>query len=265
MCKLSYQLLVATMNQDSFNLFDQMNLDSNAIIINQCDRNEYLCKEINGHEVNMYSFAERGVGLSRNTALMRATADIIEFADDDMIFVEGYKDLVIEEFNNHPEADAILFSLESQNPERPLLKISRFEKISKFRALKYGCARLAIRREKVIYNNLAFSLLFGGGARYGSGEDTIFLQHCVNAGLKIYCSPVKVADVKQDSSSWFNGFDNKYYKDKGALFAAALPKLCYLYAVVSVFKMKDINHSKSQIFRLLLDGIMDYKKHQRGD
>ena len=33
---------------------------------------------------------ERGIGLSRNTALMRATADIILFADEDVTYKDGY-------------------------------------------------------------------------------------------------------------------------------------------------------------------------------
>ena len=264
MCnKLSYQLLVSTMHQNNFNIYDQMNLNSDVIIVNQHNYNK--CESITKDDNNivMYSFNERGIGLSRNTAMMRSTADILEFADDDMIFVDDYKDKVIREFENHPEADAILFSLESLNKERPLLKIKSFSRVNKFTALKYGCARLAIRREKALYNNLSFSLLFGGGAKYGSGEDTVFLQDCIRAGLKIYCSPIKVADVRQETSTWFDGYTEKYYLDKGALFAAALPKLCYIYALISVIKLHSNNFSKIDILKLYIQGIRLFKNYQK--
>ena len=40
------------------------------------------------------SFTERGVGLSRNNALMRASADICLFADDDIIYENNYKEIL---------------------------------------------------------------------------------------------------------------------------------------------------------------------------
>ncbi len=259
---MNYQLLVATINQNDNRLFDEMNIHSDAIIVNQCDRHDMLLMSKNDFQVQMYSFAERGVGLSRNTAMMRATADIIEFADDDMIFTDNHREDVLREFENHPEADAILFSVVSLNPDRPLLKINKFSRVSKIEALKYGCARLAVRREKIIYNNLSFSLLFGGGALYGSGEDTIFLQDCIRAGLKIYKSPIKVADVKQESSTWFHGRTAKFYVDKGALFAAALPNLCYAYAFITAMKSKSKDYNKAKVLKMYLQGILEFKSKQ---
>lgn len=261
---MTYQVLVSTMNQNNSHKFEEMNLSSDAIIVNQGENDSVISIQKGKYELKFYSFNERGVGLSRNTAMMRAQADIIQFADDDMIFTDTYREDVINEFKSHPEADAILFSIESLNPERPLLKIERFRRVRKIEALKYGCARLAIRREKVIYNNLSFSLLFGGGALYGSGEDTLFLQDCIRSGIKIYKSPVKVADVRQDSSTWFSGYNEKYYRDKGALFAAALPNLCYSYALINAIKSKSSNHRKLQIFQLYVCGIKEYKKKKKG-
>ena len=77
----------------------------------------------------------------------------------------------------------------------------------------------------------------------------MFLQDCIRAGLKIYRSPIKVADVKQESSSWFEGYTEKYYVDKGALFAAALPRLCYIYALISAIKTNSNNFNKNEIFK----------------
>lgn len=260
MCDLSYQVLVSTMNQEGFNLYELMNLSSDAIMINQCDQNTYENITLNNNNVKIYSFNERGIGLSRNSALMRATADIIEFADDDMIFVDGYQELVLKEFEKHPEADAILFSVKSLNDKRPLLTINRFNRVRRLEALKYGCARLAVRREKILYSNISFSLLFGGGAKYGCGEDTIFLQDCLKAGLKIYKSPLLVAYVKQDSSSWFNGYTDKYYKDKGNLFAAIFPYFCYIYAILTALKnSKKIIDSIYKI-KLYFEGIKEFKR-----
>ena len=261
---MKHQLLVSTMNQTDDSIYKQMNLHTDAIVVNQTNYNGLDTISKDQYILKMYHFRERGVGLSRNSAMMRAEGEIVQFADDDMIFTDTHREDVIREFDNHPEADAILFSVESLNPERPLLKINKFARVSKLEALKYGCARLAIRRERVLYNNLSFSLLFGGGARYGSGEDTIFLQDCIRAGIKIYKSPVKIADVRQEISSWFTGYTEKYYVDKGALFAAALPKLCYAYALLSANKGALVGYSWGKTLKLFYKGIYEYKRKQKG-
>lgn len=261
---MTYQLLISTMHRTDDTILEKMRICSDAIVINQCDYFDKKNIEHNGHQIMFFSFDERGVGLSRNSAMMRATADIIEFADDDMIFTDSYREVVLREFEAHPEADAILFSVESLNPERPLLKIHKFARVRRREALKYGCARLAIRREKVLYNNIAFSLLFGGGAKYGSGEDTLFLQDCLRAGLRIYKSPVKVADITQEDSTWFHGYTEKYFTDKGALFAAAMPKMCYAYALATAMCSSIPGFGKLTVFRLYVKGARNFKKTQSG-
>ena len=258
---MKYQLLVSTMNQTDAKIADEMRIDSSAIIINQADRTTYDCISNDHNKIDIYTFAERGVGLSRNSALMRAEAEIIEFADDDMIFVKNYEQLVVAEFEAHPEADAIIFSIESLNPDRPCHHINGFSRVRRLDARKYGCARIAVRREKLLYHNIYFSLLFGGGTKYGAGEDTLFIKAMMDAGLKIYKSPIKVADVKQDGSSWFNGYNEKYYFDKGALMAAMYPTLCGIVAVVmacvhSKLHLRQFNY----LFRTYRKGIKNYRE-----
>ena len=260
---MTYQLLVSTMNCRDWKICENMGIQSDAIIINQSDFTGQERRVINGKTISLLSFEERGVGLSRNNALMRASADIVEFADDDMIMVDGYEKLVLDEFKKHPNADAILFSIDSLNSERPLLNIDSFQRVNRIGALKYGGSRLAVRREKVLYNNICFSLLFGGGAVYGSGEDTLFLQDLIKSGLRVYKSPVKIADVKQETSSWFNGYTDKYFFDKGALFAAVFPYGCYIYALLSAIKNRKNAKSACKIIKLYAQGIRAYKQLER--
>ena len=75
------QVLVATMHQTDYSLLEKMNIQTDAIVVNQCDENKIEEFEYNGHKIKWLSLKERGVGLSRNTALMRADADILLFAD----------------------------------------------------------------------------------------------------------------------------------------------------------------------------------------
>lgn len=76
---MTLQVLVVTMHQTDHSLLEKMNIQSDAIVVNQCSRNEVEWFMYNGHQILWMSLNERGIGLSRNTALMRATADIILF------------------------------------------------------------------------------------------------------------------------------------------------------------------------------------------
>ena len=108
---MKVQVLVATMHQTDHSLPARMGLQTDAIIANQCDLNNVEEFDFQGHIMKMFSFAERGVGLNRNNALMRADGDICLFADDDMVYVDKYADIVRRSFEHLPDADVIFFNL----------------------------------------------------------------------------------------------------------------------------------------------------------
>ena len=187
---MKVEVLVSTVNAKPRELIEKMKIDSDAIIINQCDHIGYEEIKSNDNIIKIYSFAERGVGLSRNNALMRATGDIILFADDDEIFEDNYKEKIIEEFDNNKNADMIVFNIEGNSVNRKIAKISKSKRIHKYNCLRYGAVRFAVRLNSVRKRNILFSLLFGGGAKYGSGEDSVFIYDCLSKGMKIFSSPV---------------------------------------------------------------------------
>ena len=90
---MKVQLLISAMHANPKELIEKMNVSSDAVLVNQCDENGYesfTVKDESGadREIRAYSFFERGVGLSRNNALLRADKDISMFSDDDIIYVK---------------------------------------------------------------------------------------------------------------------------------------------------------------------------------
>ena len=83
---MKLEILVSAVNEDVDTLAERMNLQADAIIVNQCGENTYREYTYQEHRIRCYSFAERGVGLSRNNCLMRAQGDICLFADEDIIY-----------------------------------------------------------------------------------------------------------------------------------------------------------------------------------
>jgi hypothetical protein len=73
---MDIEVLVSTMHRSDTDLIKKMNLQTDAIIINQTDKVDYEEISHNNKKVRFFSFNERGVGLSRNSALMRSVGDI---------------------------------------------------------------------------------------------------------------------------------------------------------------------------------------------
>ena len=58
---MKVQVLASVMNQSFDTIVNKMRLDSDAVIINQCDRLGMEEKEYNGHILRFFSFPDRGI------------------------------------------------------------------------------------------------------------------------------------------------------------------------------------------------------------
>lgn len=214
---MKVQVLVATMNQRDHSLPERMHLETDAIISNQCDRNEVETFDYCGHCMKMYSFAERGVGLNRNNALMRADGDICLFADDDIVYKDHYKETVIRAFERLPDADVILFNLEEEEATRYINQNT--VRIRWYNYLRYGTPRIAMKLRSIRINGIFFNQCFGGGTEHRRGEDNLFLTECLRKSLKIYAVPeyiAKLTDVRKSTCE--KAHDDQYFHDTGVLY-----------------------------------------------
>lgn len=245
---MTVQILVSTMNQKDHQLVKKMNLFSDAIVINQCEKTGKDVFFYKGHRIEWYDCNERGIGLSRNTALMRSKADICVFADDDMVYNSNSLDNVISAFNRNPKADLIIFNIDSPKA----YKNTKTIRLHTWNAYKYGTVRIAVKRESVENKRICFSLLFGGGAKYSCGEDTLFLRDCLNRKLRLFAVPEILGDNIEGKSTWFTGFNKKFFVDKGILYLAMNSWLAPLYCIKYVLQHgKAFKHEASRLQALL--------------
>ena len=263
---MTLQVLVSCVKQNIKTQAEVMNLESDAIIINQSDESDYCEYDHSGHRIRCYSFNERGVGLSRNKALERATADIILFSDEDIRYEKGYAETVIREFEKHPNADMLLFNIDVVK-ERRTYHIEKEHRVSFKNCGRYPTYSFALRREKLIASGIKFNLNYGGGARYGCGEDSLFIMDCVKNRFKIYALPVTIGREEFRPSTWFNGYNEKYFFDKGALYVPLYGVLAkplairWLLAHRKVFfadRSQDINTWK-QAYKIMKKGMKEVK------
>lgn len=214
---MTLELLVAAMNREPRELAEEMQIDSDAIIVSQGDRYGYEELMWKNHRIRYFAMAERGVGLSRNHSLLRAEADISLFADEDIVYEPDYEKSVLEAFAAHPEADMLLFNVQAM-PGRETYHTDCFGRVRWYNCGRYPTYSFAVRTERIHQKNITFSLLFGGGARYSNGEDSLFIRDCLKAGLKVYKVPVNIGHERVRESTWFTGYNTKFFTDRGVLY-----------------------------------------------
>ncbi len=227
---MKVQVLASVMNQDLNEIADRMRLDSDAVIINQCDRLGYEETERNGHIFRFYSFPDRGIGRSRNEAILRSTGDICVFSDQDIVYEPGYGEMIAEEFRLNSDADMILFNVTIKESRRTYC-ITERKRVRWYNCGRYGAVSFAVRRESLLSSGVTFSLLFGGGAKYSSGEDSLFLKEFISKGYKVYTAPVTIGREEAEESTWFTGYNEKFFHDRGVLYRYLYGRLARVMAL----------------------------------
>ena len=223
---MTVQVLASVMNEEPMALIRRMGLDSDGVIITLCDR--VGAEEIHsgGHWVGFCSLPDSGVGRSRNEAILRAEGDICLFSDGDIVYEPGYAQAVEAEFLRRQNADMILFNVTVEEARRTY-HITRRKRVRWYNCGRYGAVSFAVRRDSLLASGVMFSLLFGGGAKYGSGEDSLFLKEFMDKGFSVYTAPVTIAREEAGESTWFKGYNEKFFRDKGVLYRFLYGRLAW--------------------------------------
>ena len=229
---MKLQVLVATMQQKDFSLPVKMNIRCDAIIANQAGGEKIVKQQTEYGAWKMITTPTRGVGLNRNIALMASEADVVLFADDDMAYRDEMPEVVCRAFEELPQADVLIFGIDIvKNGQIIEKRRSRTRRLHVWNVMRYGTVRVAARRRALLQKNITFHQSFGGGCAFGSGEDSLFLKSCLDAGLKIYSHKETLGSSSKDVSSWFVGYNDKYFYDKGVLIRSLFPRCAYLMAL----------------------------------
>ncbi|MEG1836448.1 MAG: hypothetical protein RRZ70_02660 [Synergistaceae bacterium] len=234
---MTIDVLVATLYPEVEELIAKMKIQSNAIVCSQCA--SFVKREIDfhGYKVANLCFDETGVGLNRNNALMRSKADVCLLADDDVVYRDGYPEIIKKSFNDNPTADILIFNLANKTSGYNYSK----KKVNFLNFMRYGAVQIAFKRKPVSYAGIFFNTNFGGGTQHCSGEDTLFLADCLKAGLKVIALPIEIGTLTETRpSTWFEGFNKKYFFDKGVFFATLSPKLSKILCLQLLIRHKEM-------------------------
>ena len=209
-----FEILCVTMHQKDFSKIKDMNINSDVIFANQAKSMSYEEIDFEGHTAKLVTTNTRGVGINRNLALMYANADICLFADDDVRYVDNLEEIVTNEFKNHPDADIFIFNFETDSKKRKQKIYNKTKKCNKLTRMPWAGYRIAVKLSSVRKANIWFTTLFGGGCIFPAGEDSMWLNDAKKKGLKFYVSKEIIGNVSFDESTWFTGFDEKFFYAK---------------------------------------------------
>ena len=231
---MKVQVLVSVVEREPRGLVEEMGIETDAIIVNQCDHYGVENFDYNGQKIRAFHMAERGVGLSRNTALMRADGDICLFSDQDIVYEAGYEQKILKAFEKCPDADMIVFNIEI-GEERKTYHNTEVKRVRWYNCGRYGAVGFAVKREKLFEAGVTFSLLFGGGAKYSAGEDSLFLKEFMDKGYRVYTSPEVIGREREGDSTWFSGYHEKFFFDRGVLYHFLYGHLAKLWGLRFLF------------------------------
>lgn len=261
--KRNLEVLISSLEKDPEDLISRMNLECDAVLVNQGNSEEkYEFETADGHKVKVTGSRERGVGRSRNMALDGADSEIVLFSDDDIVYSKGYADRVLKAFDSEPGADIIMFNVNVREDRRTYF-INRRRNIRKWNVGRYPAYAAAARLDSIRKAGVRFSLLFGGGAEYSCGEDSLFFMDCLKAGLRIKAVPDVIGQEEARESTWFHGYNDKFFIDRGVLFCFLYGRLAPVWAVRFVLAKKKLysgSVSPHDAYALIKKGIKQGRK-----
>jgi hypothetical protein len=173
-----------------------------------------------------------------------------------LIYNDDYEQIITKEFDNDSTLDVVAFSVRGIEGEfKKYRKNSR--RVNFLSSMKISSVEIAFKRQKIMDNSILFDERFGAGAKYYMGEESIFLIECLRKGLKIKYTHKYIADLHIGESNWFEGYNERYFFDKGAVFTAMSRLLAIPYIFQFAIRKYNIyseDLSMVETIRLMLKG-----------
>lgn len=254
---LKFEILLSCMNLGDEDIISRSKITSDTLIVNQCGEDGYREYNRGGSLIRIFSVNDRGLTKSRNFAIGHSEANICLLCDDDEVFLDGCEEKIVTAYKKLPDADIIIFDIENH----PAKWGKSIKKLGYRDIMSVSSWQISFRRESLLKAGVRFDENMGAGTQNGAEEEFKFLSDCRKAGLNIYYYPAVIASVAQEQSTWFSGFDEKFFINRGntTRYIMGLP-LSVAYAFYYAFaKRKKISADMkwTRAFRLTLKGIRE--------
>ena len=204
-------------------------------------------------------------GRSRNHAIDKADRDICLFSDEDIVYTDDYAEKITQAFEANPGADMIVFNIDIEESRRTY-HITGERKVHFYNCGRYGAVSFALRTERLKELGVRFSLLFGGGAKYSNGEDSLFIKELMDKGCRVYTNPAVIGREESGESTWFTGYHDKFFYDRGVLYVFLYGWLAPLMALRFILLHRGklcTEKTPGEAFRLMCRGMKQGKQEKK--
>lgn len=193
-------------------------------------------------------------------ALKNASGDICILCDDDEVLSDGYLSMIRTAYDMVPGADVIAFNINRIGTNEKEKLFTKPKRIGYFKT--YSSVHITFRRKRIAESEIVFDERFGtGSGMYACAEDAIFCMDCHKLGLAMYTYPGVLCDVNCEQSTWFTGYNEKYFYDVGAYLAAVYPYLKSILKWYYPYRCRKITMLKTfEIIGAINKGINGFKK-----
>lgn len=263
--QITLEVLISCMHQKDTSIIRRSNLQSDTVIINQCDRDNieditFVNDNNEKCQAHVVHTSVRGLSRSRNLAISHAHGEVCIICDDDEEFSADYVKQVTEAFQKIPEADVIAFQVTRTPPKNYPL---RTKKLNAFDCLKVSSVEIAFRLAQIKEKKIFFDERIGSGVSKAGGEENIFLHDCLRKGLSVYFVPIIIAKLLPGESQWSSTrFSNEYFMDRGRftrkLIGGKIFALFYaLYFGISKYKLYKHKNTLTDAIKCMVKGIFE--------
>jgi hypothetical protein len=202
--KKDVEILISTINRVSLDFLIAMFpfchfSNFKILIINQTSKDKLLVSE--HKSVRIVNSFDIGISKSRNLAILNSESKILLFADDDVVFIEGFDEIISQAYNNNPTISAICFqtltkegNLYSKYPNYN--KCLSNKEMAKVLSIELSCNSDKIKKDKIKFNEL-----FGLGSQFQDSETFFFLLHIKHNEHTVLFCPKNIVIHESVSSS----------------------------------------------------------------
>ena len=259
-CKKRPTVLLSAMHLKDRSILDELGITGNVIVINQCDTDSDESSEEGGRTVRFVSSRDRGLSKSRNLAVSLAGGGICAYCDNDVKYHEGYENRIMSAYERHPDADIIVFFI--RRPERQKPVTEGEARLGYLKSMKIFSPEITFKKESLERVSLKMDEDFGAGARFGMGEENIFLFDAKRLGLSVWYVGEELASLIPKESTWFKGYDRKFFINRGAGYYR-MSKFGFIFLVLQFAVRKHALYSKDGIgflsaVKYMLEGKREY-------
>lgn len=219
------EFLISTQNKDSLDflnpIFSHQDLNKiNVLIINQTS-NDHILKSVY-ENIRVINVFETGVAKSRNLALENAKGKIVVFADDDVNYLPNTLTTIVETYNKHERAAAILFQIQKNNTALFKKYPKNYQDpISNLTMLNCGTIEITLKNSNSEVSRFRFDERFGINAPFAMGDEPLFLMDLKKRGKRVVFVNKTIVEHAHESTGTKSSFE-KYF-GLGAFYKQMFP------------------------------------------